>query len=59
MYHRSQQSILQTETTGATDEYKKHLEQIPSSERESSRAERAAGFKTALKAAGRRLCSGG
>lgn len=34
IYYRSQQSIIQTETTEATDEDKKHLERIPSSERE-------------------------
>ncbi len=44
---------MQTETTGATDEDKKHLEQIPSSERESTRAERAMGLRAALKAARR------
>lgn len=32
-YYGSQESVIQTETTGATDEDKKHLEHILSSKR--------------------------
>lgn len=37
IYYRSEESAIQTETTGATDEDKKHLEHIPSSKRERER----------------------
>lgn len=58
-YYGSKQSIIQMQTTGATDEDKKRLAHIPSSERDTEQQSwRCDELKTGLKDADRLLCSG-
>lgn len=47
IHYRSQESAIPTETTGATDEDKKHLEHILSSKRGGERARQSGGAQHA------------